>query len=144
MAYRFSKASMDKLVGVHPDLVRVLIRAIGISKQDFSVNEGVRTPERQKELYAQGRTKPGNIVTWTMNSNHFKHKDGFGHAVDLITYPVDYSNTKGFLLIRDAVMTAAKELGIHVRWGGDWNENGVQDRGETDIGHFELSGAHYS
>lgn len=141
---KFSQKSLDKLKGVHPDLVKVLNRAIQNSKQDFSVLEGVRTPERQKELYAQGRTKPGDIVTWVLQSNHFVHKDGLGHAVDVVTYPLDYNNTKGYLEIGRAVTAAAQELGIHVRWGADWDEDGkLQEKGETDIGHFELSSKSY-
>lgn len=36
----------------------------------FRVREVYRTQERQNELYAKGRTKEGNIVTWTLNSKH--------------------------------------------------------------------------
>ncbi len=58
MPYRLSDRSKRNLVGVHPDMVAVVKRAIEISPADFMVIEGVRTPERQAELYAQGRTKP--------------------------------------------------------------------------------------
>lgn len=34
------------------------------------VHETLRTPERQAWLFEQGRSRPGNIVTWTLNSNH--------------------------------------------------------------------------
>lgn len=34
------------------------------------VTEGYRSQARQNELYAQGRTAPGNIVTHTLHSNH--------------------------------------------------------------------------
>lgn len=34
------------------------------------VTEWFRSKARQKELYAQGRTKPWKIVTWTLESNH--------------------------------------------------------------------------
>ena len=41
--------------------------------------------------------------------------------------------------IAKAVMGAAKALGIAVRWGADWDRDGVpHERGETDLGHFEL------
>lgn len=41
-------------------------------KQEVEVYpfETYRSQERQDELYAQGRTKPGNKVTWTLNSRH--------------------------------------------------------------------------
>jgi hypothetical protein len=48
--------------------------------------DGVRTAEAQAALYAQGRTKPGHIVTncdgVTTKSNHQVKDDGVGHAVD--------------------------------------------------------------
>lgn len=136
MAFRLSQRSLTALVGVHPDLVRVVKRAIEITEQDFLVTEGVRTPERQKELYAQGRTKPGKKVTWTLTSNHFKHADGFGHAVDLVPFPVDYEGPVKFPkfdAIGRAMKKAAAELGVPLDWGGDWTKT-------KDRPHFELRG----
>ena len=53
------------------------------------VTEWLRTPMRQKELYAQGRTKPWKIVTWTMDSLHLSW-----NAIDIAyrekeLYPTD-------------------------------------------------------
>lgn len=140
MAFTLSKASLDKLQGVHPKLVDVVKRAIELTKQDFKVLEGVRTPERQKELYAQGRTKPGPKVTWTLASNHFVNpKTGYGHAVDLVPYPVDWETLSKFDAIQKAMFAAAKELGVTIRWGANWNRNGKpREKGETDSPHFEL------
>ena len=61
--------SLEKLVGVHADLVRVVKRAATLS--DFIVTEGLRTVKRQSELVAAGASR-------TMNSRHLT-----GHAVDL-------------------------------------------------------------
>ena len=140
MAFRLSDASRAKLAGVHPDLIRVVFRAIEISKVDFKVIEGVRTPERQRELYAQGRTKPGNRVTWTLKSNHFINpKTGKGHAVDLLPAPYDWKEGPQWKQMADAMFAAAKELGIAIRWGRDWDRDGIiGEKGETDGPHFEL------
>lgn len=139
MAYKLSARSLSRLEGVHPDLVRIVKRAIEITRQDFSVLEGVRTPERQAELYAQGRSKPGQIVTWTMTSNHFKQADGYGHAVDLVPYPLDWSDLKAFDAIAMAMFDAADELGLKIRWGADWDQDGnIREKGESDSPHFEL------
>ena len=81
MAYQFGKSSIQKLQGVHPDLVKVMLLAIQKSSQDFSITEGVRTLERQKELLAKK-------LTQTLKSNHIKQEDGFGHAVDVAPYPL--------------------------------------------------------
>lgn len=141
MTYVLGKQSKERLKGVNPDLVRVVELAIKKSKQDFMVLEGVRTPARQKELYAQGRTKPGQVVTWTLTSNHFVNKTtGFGHAVDLVPYPVDWNDLKKFDAIAEAMFAAAKELGVRLRWGADWDQDGKRrERGESDSPHFELA-----
>jgi peptidoglycan L-alanyl-D-glutamate endopeptidase CwlK len=140
MNYRLGPLSRARLDGVHPDLRRVVERAIEISTQDFMVLEGVRTPERQRELYAQGRTRPGKIVTWTLKSNHFKQADGFGHAVDLVPYPVDWTTLSKFDAIQFAMFAAAAELGVKLRWGANWDGDGKpREKGEGDSPHFELA-----
>lgn len=151
MTYAFSAQSQARLKGVHPKLVAVVNEALKIMNEwdaagavscDIMVLEGVRTPQRQKELYAQGRTKPGKVVTWTLNSNHFiNSKTGFGHAVDLVPYPVDWNDLKKFDLISRAMFTAADRLNTPIRWGADWDRDGnIRERGESDSPHFELWG----
>lgn len=143
-AHALSQKSRDKLKGVHPNLIKVVERAIALSEIDFFVNEGVRTPERQKELYAQGRTKPGKVVTWTLKSNHFINpKTGYGHAVDVYAFPFNTNQTpETSKKIAKAFLTAAHELDIPIRWGADWDRDGVfYEKGESDSPHFELWGA---
>lgn len=72
----------------------------------FRISEAYRTPERQKALYAQGRTKPGPVVTWTLQSNHIKRL-----AVDL--YPIFSINDKNKLdaFYRD-IDSVANKYGI--------------------------------
>lgn len=138
--FKLSEASRAKLVGVHPDLQRVVLRAIELSKVDFKVICGVRTPEEQAILYAKGRTKPGPKVTWTMKSNHFVNpKTGKGHAVDLLVAPYDWAEGPQWKQMADAMFAAAKELDIKIRWGRDWDQDGIiGEKGETDGPHFEL------
>ena len=131
MAYTLSQRSLTALKGVHPNMVRVVKRAISITTQDFLVTEGVRTPERQRELYAQGRTKPGKKVTWTLKSNHFVQASGYGHAVDLCPYPVDWNDLTKFAKIVDAMKRAALMEGVRITAGADWRT--------PDRPHFELA-----
>lgn len=112
MGYVFSKKSILKLQGVHPDLVKVITLALSYSKQDFSITEGVRTKEQQALYVRTGKSQ-------TMNSKHLVQSDGFSHAVDVVPYPVSWDLEK-FYPIADAVKKASKELGITVRWGGAW------------------------
>ena len=143
MTITLSQRSLSRLEGVHPDLVRVVKRAAEIAApiNDFTVLEGVRTPARQKELYAQGRTAPGRKVTWTLNSNHFVNPvTGFGHAVDLAPYPIDWDNISRFDRLATIMFAAADKEKVRIRWGADWDQDGnPRERGETDSPHFELA-----
>lgn len=128
------KTSLARLTGVDPKLVNIVKRAIEISEVDFTVLEGVRTLARQRELYAQGRTTPGKIVTWTMKSKHIE-----GKAVDLVPYPLDWNDLSKFDKIKHAMFRAAAEQGVNIRWGADWNSNGIaREKGEYDSPHFEI------
>lgn len=109
---KFSNKSKEKLKGVHPDLVKVLELAITYTKQDFSITEGVRTKEQQAIYVRTGKSQ-------TMNSKHLVQKDGYGHAIDVVPYPVSWELEK-FYPIADAIAKAAKELKVTVRWGGAW------------------------
>ena len=125
--------------GVDQRLVDIAQEACQALPFDVIVVEGVRTEKRQQELYAQGRTKPGKVVTWTMNS---KHIDGL--AVDLAPYDHE---TKQILwgdvlkfnnMIRSMLLVAAANK-VKIRSGADWNQNGVlRENRETDSPHFEL------
>ena len=128
----------QRLAGVDPRLAAVVRDAALRTPQRFIVIEGRRTPERQRELYAQGRTTPGKIVTWTLQS---KHLDGL--AVDLAPVKpggtIDWTNPKAFDAIAKAMLAAAEVLEYRVRWGANWNMNGKpRERGESDSPHFEL------
>lgn len=109
--YNLSANSLDRLIGLHPDLVKIVERAIEITDIDFSVGEGLRSITRQKELYQQG-------ATTTMNSRHLT-----GHAVDLIALDEDGKvswNWKYYHLLAVAMKQAAKDVGVSIEWGGDW------------------------
>lgn len=145
------------LVGVHPSLVKVVRRAIVITAVDFKVIEGVRSDERALINWGKGRTAADLMakgflakyaqpnlakVTWLKNplaTQHRKQPDGFGHAVDLLPAPYDWKAEAPFNAVAEAMLAAAHELGVHIRWGADWDEDGVhRERGETDSPHFEL------
>ena len=117
MSKTFSQRSIKAMIGVHPDLVKVAYRALGLCDSDFTVIEGVRTLEKQREYFANGASK-------TMKSYHLLHEDGFGHALDIYPYydgsvqcEAPYAKFKE---ISVAMKSAAKELGVTITWGGDW------------------------
>lgn len=106
----FSPRSENNLCGVHPDLVRVVRRALALSDVDFGITEGLRTPERQRQLVAAGKSQ-------TQNSRHLT-----GHAVDVFAYPTPAGSWewKYYAQISAAFKQAAAELNIPIEWGGDW------------------------
>lgn len=157
MAYALGAASRAKLEGVHPDLARVVVRAISISKIDFKVIEGVRSREQMMINYGKGRTAaqlaakgiPAKYaqpraakVTWLadpFNSKHAIQKSGYSEAVDCLIAPYDWKEGPGWKLMYQAFMKAARIEKVRVRWGRDWDEDGViGEKGETDGPHFEL------
>lgn len=123
--YKFSNKSKERLNNVHPDLVKVMERAIQLSKQDFSITEGVRTLQRQKELFEKK-------VTQTLKSKHLIQSTGYGHAVDVVPYPVSWEMEK-FYPIAEAVRQAAKELGVKITWGGSWTLLNNTDSSISDL-----------
>jgi len=140
MTYTFGGISKNKLTGVHPDLVGVAECALSFGILDFSVSEGVRTEQRQKELLQTGFTK-------TLASKHLIQADGYGHALDLYPYPIDMARVqKGdareiarFGLLAGLMLRAAQDLGVKIRWGADWDGDGqTLDHSFFDAPHFEL------
>ncbi len=124
--FTFGKRSRSNLAGVHQDLVIVITVALTRTDIDFSVIEGLRTVERQRELVASGASR-------TMNSRHIT-----GHAVDVAPY-VNGSIRWDWPLYKKlgkTVKKAAEDHGIPITWGGDW-------RSFPDGPHFELSRRYY-
>ena len=121
MTYKLSQKSLDRMKGVDDSLVRVIKRAIEITPIDFSVLEGIRTLERQKEIMAAGFTQ-------TMKSKHL-----IGRAVDLgaLKDGVITWDKQPYVDISKAVKQAANELQIEIRWGGDF-------KSFFDGPHYEL------
>lgn len=127
MAYYLGKRSLARLEGVHPDLVKIVKRAIEITSVDFTVLEGLRSRERQAKLVAAGASR-------TMRSRHLT-----GHAVDLGAW-VDGTVAWDWPLyhqIAAAMKRAANEYSIDMEWGGDWTSF-------PDGPHFQLSRAFYA
>ena len=115
---------MQRLAGVHPDLVRVISRAREAA--DFIVTEGLRSTERQRQLFAAGASQ-------TMNSRHLT-----GHAVDLAALVGKEVRWDWPLYDRLAlaVKKAAAEEEVAIVWGGDWPRF-------RDGPHYELDRRRY-
>ena len=121
MSFSLSKKSKEKLEGIDMRLVRLVEQAINETAIDFTVLEGLRTPERQQQLVNDGFSQ-------TMKSKHLT-----GHAVDLGAI-VDGKlswDKKHYPAIAEAMKKAAADQNVKIRWGGDF-------KSFFDGPHFEL------
>lgn len=116
--HNLTALDLAKLSGVHEDLVR-LAKAVSL-KRDIRILEGLRTEEQQAEYVARGTSR-------TMHSKHL-----VGRAVDLAFVPIDWNDIGAWREFGAEVKAVAEELGINVKWGGDWKTF-------FDGPHFELA-----
>lgn len=126
---KLGQRSLDRLRGVNNSLVAVLKKACESMPFDITVLEGVRSYERQQELLKQGATK-------VSVSRHMS-----GNAIDIAPYPIDWNDTERFKIVAHHMFAAAKELGIVIRWGGNWSrqdETVKPTSSFVDMPHFEL------
>lgn len=123
---KFTARDEQRLVGLHPDLVRVMRRAAATTSIPFAVIEGMRTIETQRQYVAKGASK-------TMRSRHLT-----GHAIDIApmidgkitwAWPVYYK-------LAPIIKAAAAAEGVPIEWGGDW-------RSFKDGPHWQLPWGKY-
>lgn len=127
---KYSTRSKEQLQTCHPDLQRLFNEVI--RHTDCTILEGVRSVASQKFNVSTGKSK-------TMNSLHLKQPDGYAHAVDVISYPIDWNDWKRHLLFIGFVLGTAKQMGINCISGVDWDSDfNVAEHSFLDAPHFEL------
>jgi peptidoglycan L-alanyl-D-glutamate endopeptidase CwlK len=106
--FKLSDRSMSRLEGVDVRLVEVVKYAITVTRIDFGVIEGVRTPEKQLEYYEKGASQIA------VGGTHVE-----GRAVDLMAYIGSRGSWELNLYddIADAMKLAAIEINVPIRWG---------------------------
>ena len=116
MMYTLSQKSLSKLEGLDERLVKIVCRAINLTKVDFGVICGLRTMQEQQSLVAKGASQ-------TLAS---KHIDGL--AVDLMAYMDGRGcwELSVYDEIAEAMQQAATEEGVAMRWGAAWNINDIR------------------
>ena len=126
MAFKFGRRSRQRLNGVHPLLIKCAEKALSYGVMDATVVPygGLRTLKDQEHLVSIRASK-------TLNSLHRKQSTGYGHAIDLAPYPVDWSDPSRFFMFATLMFRAANELDIPLEWGGHW-------RSFKDYPHYQL------
>ena len=129
---KFSFSSKTFLASCHPDLQRLFNRVV--ETFDCTIVEGRRSKSRQTRLYNIGKSR----VRYP-NSRHNKDPS---MAVDVAPYlngKVSW-DTRHCLYFAGFVMGTASVFGLHIRYGGDWNQNFevITDQTFQDLCHFEL------
>lgn len=114
---------------LHPKVQAIIPKFLEECKRQgliVKVTDTLRTKEEQDNLYAQGRTKPGKIVTWVSYpySNH-----NWGMAFDICR-----NDGKGAYYDADGWFKKVGQVGksFGLTWGGDWKDT-------PDKPHFELT-----
>lgn len=127
---------MSKLDGLHPDLrakaeqLKAICKAAGL---DIVFTQGLRSMAEQEAIYAQGRTKPGPIVSHAKPGQSYHN---YGLAFDIaivkdgrVTWDdkvdVDEDDVPDYVEVGEI----GEQLGME--WGGRWKRQ--------DLPHFQLS-----
>ena len=128
MAY-FGKSSKKRLSTCNSKLQEIFNEVI--KHVDCSVLEGHREKDRQNKLFKEGKTK--------VKYPDGRHNRQPSSAVDVTPYPVDWKDRERQTLFAGFVIGVASQMGINLRWGGDWDQDfQVVDNRFDDFPHFEL------
>ncbi len=126
---KFGKKSKERLNECHPDLQKLFNEVI--KDTDCTILCGHRTEEEQDKAFKDKVSR----LKWPES----KHNTKPSMAIDVAPYPLDWQDTKKFYEFGKLVIKKAKELGINIRWGGDWDMDGdYKDQKFNDLPHFEL------
>ena len=125
----FGRKSKERLNTCESNLQKVFNEVI--KHVDCSVLEGHREEDRQNRLYKEGKTK--------VKYPNGRHNRQPSSAVDVTPYPVDWKDRERQTLFAGFVIGVASQMGIKLRWGGDWDQDfQVVDNRFDDFPHFEL------
>lgn len=125
---KFSAISRQRLETCHEDLQR-LFREV-VKYVDCSILEGHRGRERQEQMVAEGKSK----VHWPGG----KHNTEPSNAVDVAPYPIDWEDIRRWYYFGGYVQATAQQMGIPVRWGGDWKgDHDFSANKFNDLPHWE-------
>jgi peptidoglycan L-alanyl-D-glutamate endopeptidase CwlK len=115
-----NNASQKRLTKVHPELARrikEIVDTMAAQGHVIEVVQGLRTFAEQDALFAQGRSKPGQVVT---NAKGGQSNHNYGLAVDLCPFVNNKPLWDAAPKIWFAIGTEATQRGLE--WGGNWKK----------------------
>ena len=126
---KYSNRSAIKLAECDERIQRVFNEVI--NTVDCTLLVGHRNQEDQETMKETGRSQ----LQWP-DSSHNKLPS---LAIDAIGYPIDWNDRERITLFAGFVLGTAKQMGIDLIWGGDWNVNWqTADNSFDDLVHFQL------
>lgn len=148
---KYSRRSQQNFDTLHPDLQRLMLAVL--EEDDHSIVFGHRPPQMQHQLFEYGRRYDIDQQRWVVfnkasvvtNCDGYKiksrHNDNPSTAVD--AYPFingKMSNKKSdVIFFMGKVYQKARELGIEITWGGDWDgDKDTTDNVLEDYAHIQL------
>lgn len=143
--FRFSANSLKRLETCDERLQQVAVRAMAKQIIDFGISYGWRSEREQNALFDARRSK----LRWPHSKHNALDVLGEPCARAFDAYPYIRDGGKGFIPQTDTrywyflagiIHAAAEEVGVKLRWGGDWDTDTFYgDQTFDDLGHFELA-----
>ena len=130
---KFSDSSLKRLGTCHPKLCALFLKVL--KAHDCVIVCGHRNQEDQDKAYFDGKSK----LRWP----HSKHNSIPSMAVDVVPYdsvkkePI-WDNVKSLYFFAGIVKGIAQEMGVKVRFGGDWDGDNNFNQSFDDLVHWEL------
>jgi len=126
---KFSKISEERLNTCHP-LLQTLMREV-VKNYDCTILCGHRNKEDQDKAFEGGFSK--------VKFPNSRHNQMPSLACDVLPFPIEWSDSRKHYHFAGYVQATADRLGIKIRWGGDFNQDGnLKNDRFLDIPHFEL------
>jgi peptidoglycan L-alanyl-D-glutamate endopeptidase CwlK len=101
-----------------------------IHRIDFTILCGHRGKEDQEDAFERGTTR--------LHYPKSKHNKFPSMAFDAAPYPINWDDIDRFKAMATIILDEARKLHIPIRWGGDFNRNGLPDDKFKDLPHFEI------
>lgn len=126
---RYTEKSKAELASCDPRLRRVMEAVL--PHFDHTIVTGHRGQAAQDEAHRTGKSdKP-----WPTS----KHNSLPSMAVDVAPCPINWKDRERFTFFAGVVLGTAAQMGIELRWGGDWDrDTEVADNSFDDLAHFEI------